>query len=100
MNGISRMSMLECMSDKAVFLKEIKGFCPVAFEHIQFPAFLRHSQSMHKPCLLLVWRTWWIPEDERAELVSCVQHAPVAAGLAGVPNGLFLGVDVLEEHDT
>ena len=40
MNGISRMSMLECMSDKAVFLKEIKGFCPAAFEHILYNSLL------------------------------------------------------------
>ena len=49
--------------------------------------------------LVEVWRpTWRVPEDEGAELVSSVKHAPVSTGLAGVPDGLFPGVDVLEDQ--
>lgn len=76
------------MSVKAVFLKVLNK--RVFFQ----------SRSFRQAALEHFWLTWWVPEDERAELVSRVQHTPVAASLAGVPNGLFLGVDVLEEHDT
>ena len=44
--------------------------------------------------------TWWILQNEGAELVSCIQHAPVATGLAGVPNGLLLSIDVLKRKTT
>lgn len=57
------------------------------------------SRSFRQAALEHFWLTWWVPEDERAELVSRVQHTPVAASLAGVPNGLFLGIDVLNDRE-
>lgn len=42
--------------------------------------------------------TRWVFEDESTEFVSGVQHAAVSTGLTGSADGLFLGIDMLQEN--
>lgn len=61
-------------------------------------AFKLHAQEHTGTVSLNQTLTWWIFKNESAQLVSGVQHATVATGLARVPNGLLLRIDVLKRE--